>query len=187
MPPRLRELLDLYPCDSRAELEQSLETLENAVILLRRKMTIYPQRRTDPLFTPTMQHVEETATIDASGWVRLWLSAPLVSSRRQPSGYIGNTILLLLKNLRDSGTTLPWFDRAAVVITDCVARGRDNVFDPDNKDWKCVTNAMKGTLFEDDDGMTVTLLLRTEQREEKGCEITVLPVDDLLKFLTVPF
>lgn len=187
MPPKLTELLDLYPCDSRIELEQSLDILERAVIILRRKLTMYPKRKAGSLLTPPVQHVEGTAMIDIYGWVRLQLSAPLVSSRRQPTGYLGNTILMLLEDLREKGASLPWFDRAAVVITDCAARGRENVFDPDNKDWKCVTNAMKGTLFEDDDGMTVTLLLRTMQREQKGCEIAVLPVDELPKFLTAPF
>ncbi len=187
MPPRLTELLDLYPCDSRAELEQSLDALENVVILLRRKLTMYPHRRAEALLAPPVQHVEGTAMIDIYGWVRLRLSAPLVSSRRPVSGYLGNTILMLLEDLQEKGASLPWFDRAAVVITDCAARGRENIFDPDNKDWKCVTNAMKGMLFEDDDGRTVTLLLRTVQREQKGCEIAVLPVEELPKFLTVPF
>ena len=46
---------------------------------------------------------------------------------------------------------LPWYRHAFVVIAEHTDRKSGNVYDPDNREWKAVTNALKGVLFEDDD------------------------------------
>ena len=72
---------------------------------------------------------------------------------------IENSLLELLRQWRGSGGVLPWYRHAFVAITEHTDRKGGNVYDPDNREWKAVTNALKGVLFEDDDQFTVSLIL----------------------------
>lgn len=171
---------------SRARVERSLEVLEHAVIGLRRRLAASSVPKGSARILPIAEQAAGIAELNGRGWVRLRLFAPLVNSRRSPTGYIESTIGELLRLLGEENGALPWFDRAAVVITDREERERGSVFDPDNLDWKCVTNAMKGALFEDDDSRTLTLLLRAAPDASGGCEIVVLPPADLPAFLSPP-
>ena len=61
---------------------------------------------------------------------------------------------------------------------------RSNVYDPDNKEWKSVTNALKGVLFADDDQLTVSLILDTVPDGKGYTEIVVLPHHDAGRYLS---
>ena len=98
------------------------------------------------------------------------------------TGYIESTLLQMLHDYRASGGTLPWYDRAFVIITEHTDRrytGR--TFDPDNKEWKCVTNALKGVLFEDDDSRTVSLILDSVPDGKGFTEVIAAPYFEVKK------
>lgn len=54
-------------------------------------------------------------------------------------------------------------------------------FDPDNKEWKCVTNALKGVLFEDDDSRTVSLILDSVPDGKGFTEVIAAPYFEVKK------
>ena len=97
--------------------------------------------------------------VTRNGWTRIRLNTLLQSNRQYVTGYIESTLLQMLHEHRLGGGNLPWYERAFVVITEHTDKRRsDRTFDPDNKEWKCVLNALKGVLFEDDNSQTVSLI-----------------------------
>ena len=79
---------------------------------------------------------------------------------------------------------MPWYNRCFVIIAEHTSLVRGNVYDPDNREWKAVTNALKGVLFEDDDQFTISLILDTVPDGKGFTEITVLPYQDAAAFLS---
>ena len=118
------------------------------------------------------------------GWTVIRLDTLLQNARRRTTGYIENTILELLKQWRGSGGVLQWYRHAFVVITEHTDRKSGNVYDPDNREWKAVTNALKGVLFEDDDQFTVSLILDTVPDGRGYTEIAVLPYHEVAAYLS---
>lgn len=120
--------------------------------------------------------------VTRNGWTRIRLNTLLQSNRQYVTGYIESTLLQMLHEHRLGGGNLPWYERAFVVITEHTdKRSSDRTFDPDNKEWKCITNALKGVLFEDDDSQTVSLILDSEPDEKDFTEITVVPYFEVQK------
>lgn len=120
--------------------------------------------------------------VTRNGWTRIRLNTLLQSNRQYVTGYIESTLLQMLHEHRVGGGNLPWYERAFVVITEHTdKRSSDRTFDPDNKEWKCITNALKGVLFEDDDSQTVSLILDSEPDEKDFTEITVVPYFEVQK------
>ena len=117
------------------------------------------------------------------GWTVIRLDTLLQNVRRRTTGYIENSILELLKQWRGSGGVLPWYRHAFVVITEHTDRKGGNVYDPDNREWKAVTNALKGVLIEDDDQFTVSLILDTVPDGKGFTEIAVLPYHETAAYL----
>ena len=58
------------------------------------------------------------------------------------------------------------------------------VYDPDNREWTAVTNALKGVLFEDDDQFNVSLILDTVPDGRGYTEIAVLPYHEVAAYLS---
>ena len=79
---------------------------------------------------------------------------------------------------------LPWYRHAFVAITEHTDRKGGNAYDPDNREWKAVTNALKGVLFEDDDQFTVSLILDAVPDGKGYTEITVLPYHEAAAYLS---
>ena len=79
---------------------------------------------------------------------------------------------------------LPWHKHCFVAIIEHSDPHRSNVHDPDNKEWKSVTNALKGVLFADDDQLTVSLILDTVPDGKGYTEIVVLPHRDAGRYLS---
>ena len=103
---------------------------------------------------------------------------------KRQTGYIENSILELLKQWRGRGGVLPWYKHCFVAIIEHSDLHRSNVYDPDNKEWKSVTNALKGLLFADDDQLTVSLILDTVPDGKGYTEIVVLPHHDAGRYLS---
>ena len=98
------------------------------------------------------------------------------------AGYIESTLLQMLHEHRLGGGNLPWYERAFVVITEHTDKRRsDRTFDPDNKEWKCVLNALKGVLFEDDNSQTVSLILDSVSDGKGFTEVAVVPYFEVQK------
>lgn len=137
-----------------------------------------------PVLLPRAPAVPGSVRVTPEGWTVVRLDTLLQNARRTPAGYLEGTILGLLRAYRRGGKSLPWYSRAFVVIIEHTGRGQGNVYDPDNREWKCVTNALKGALFEDDDQLTVSLLLDSVCDGKGFTEIAVLPYADAGKWFS---
>lgn len=120
--------------------------------------------------------------VTRNGWTRIRLNTLLQSNRQYVTGYIESTLLQMLHEHRVGGGNLPWYERAFVVITEHTdKRSSDRTFDPDNKEWKCVLNALKGVLFEDDNSQTVSLILDSVPDGKGFTEVAVVPYFEVQK------
>ena len=120
--------------------------------------------------------------VTRNGWTRIRLNTLLQSNRQYVTGYIESTLLQMLHEHRLGGGNLPWYERAFVVITEHTDKRRsDRTFDPDNKEWKCVLNALKGVLFEDDNSQTVSLILDSVSDGKGFTEVAVVPYFEVQK------
>lgn len=120
--------------------------------------------------------------VTRNGWTRIRLNTLLQSNRQYVTGYIESTLLQMLHEHRVGGGNLPWYERAFVVITEHTDKRRsDRTFDPDNKEWKCILNALKGVLFEDDNSQTVSLILDSVPDGKGFTEVAVVPYFEVQK------
>ncbi|WP_418371763.1 hypothetical protein [Agathobaculum butyriciproducens] len=120
--------------------------------------------------------------VTRNGWTRIRLNTLLQSNRQYVTGYIESTLLQMLHEYRLGGGNLPWYERAFVVITEHTEKRRsDRTFDPDNKEWKCILNALKGVLFEDDNSQTVSLILDSMTDGKGFTEVAVVPYFEVQK------
>ena len=181
--------LERMPSDAPERSRTADETLcaaETAVLAARRAFggMMEKGRQGKPLrLVPRSAEVTGAVKVTREGWTVIRLDTMLQNARRRTTGYIENSILELLKQWRGSGGVLPWYRHAFVVITEHTDRKSGNVYDPDNREWKAVTNALKGVLFEDDDQFTVSLILDTVPDGRGYTEITVLPYHEAAAYL----
>ena len=181
--------LERMPSDAPERSRTADETLcaaETAVLAARRTFggMMEKGRQGKPLrLVPRSAEVTGAVKVTREGWTVIWLDTMLQNARRRTTGYIENSILELLKQWRGSGGVLPWYRHAFVVITEHTDGKGGNVYDPDNREWKAVTNALKGVLFEDDDQFTVSLILDTVPDGRGYTEITVLPYHEAAAYL----
>lgn len=182
--------LERMPADAPERSRTADETLcaaETAVLTARRCFggMLEKGRQGKPLrLVPRSAEVTGSVKVTHKGWTVIRLDMLLQNARRRTTGYIENTILELLKQWRGSGGVLPWYRRAFVVITEHTDRKSGNVYDPDNREWKAVTNALKGVLFEDDDQFTVSLILDTVPDGRGYTEVVVLPYHEAAAFFS---
>ena len=181
--------LERMPSDAPERSRTADETLcaaETAVLAARRTFggLLEKGRLGKPLrLVPRSAEVPGSVKVTREGWTVIRLDTLLQNARRRTTGYLENSILELLKQWRGSGGVLPWYRHAFVVITEHTDRKSGNVYDPDNREWKAVTNALKGVLFEDDDQFTVSLILDTVPDGRGYTEITVLPYHEAAAYL----
>ena len=182
--------LEQMPADAPERGRTADETLcaaETAVLTARRAFggMLEKGRQGKPLrLVPRSAEVTGSMKVTHEGWTVIRLDTLLQNARRRTTGYIENTILELLKQWRGSGGVLPWYRHAFVVITEHTDRKSGNVYDPDNREWKAVTNALKGVLFEDDDQFNVSLILDTVPDGRGYTEIAVLPYHEATAYLS---
>ena len=181
--------LERMPSDAPERSRTADETLcaaETAVLAARRAFggMMEKGRQGKPLrLVPRSAEVTGAVKVTREGWTVIRLDTMLQNARRRTTGYIENSILELLKQWRGSGGVLPWYRHAFVVITEHTDGKGGNVYDPDNLEWKAVTNALKCVLFEDDDQFTVSLILDTVPDGRGYTEITVLPYHEAAAYL----
>ena len=186
----LAKELEQMQAGTAAQSQAADETLcaaETAVLIARRSFgeLLEKGRRNRQLrFEPRAGNSAGSVKITREGWTVLRLDTLLQNARRRTTGYIENSLLILLKQWREGGGVLPWYRHAFVIIAEHSDRKNGNAYDPDNREWKAVTNALKGVLFEDDDQFTISLILDTVPDGKGFTEITVLPYQDAAAFLS---
>lgn len=136
-------------------------------------------KRKDSVVLLPDENVTGTVSLSKDGWLTLRLDTLLSNNRRPATGYLESSLIQMLKGYQKNKGPLPWYPRAFVVLTEHSSREGGNVYDPDNKEWKGVTNALKGAVFEDDDQFTVSLILDAVWDDKVYCEIIVLPYEDI--------
>lgn len=167
--------------------DETLCAAETAVLIARRsfgELLEKGKRNRQMRFEPRVGNSAGSVKITREGWTVLRLDTLLQNTRRRTTGYIENSLLILLKQWQEGGGVLPWYRHAFVIIAEHSDRKNGNVYDPDNREWKAVTNALKGVLFEDDDQFTISLILDTVPDGKGFTEITVLPYQDAATFLS---
>lgn len=186
----LAKELEQMQAGTAAQSQAADETLcaaETAVLIARRSFgeLLEKGRRNRQLrFELRAGNSAGSVKITREGWTVLRLDTLLQNARRRTTGYIENSLLILLKQWREGGGVLPWYRHAFVIIAEHSDRKNGNAYDPDNREWKAVTNALKGVLFEDDDQFTISLILDTVPDGKGFTEITVLPYQDAAAFLS---
>lgn len=173
--------------------EYERSRLANEQLCLLENTTLAARRYCSAFLKPTghrrAQHIlpyctEENCSVQITreGWTRIRLNTLLQSNRQYVTGYIESTLLQMLHEHRLGGGNLPWYERAFVVITEHTEKHRsDRTFDPDNKEWKCVLNALKGVLFEEDNSQTVSLIVDSVPDGKGFTEIAVVPYFEVQK------
>ena len=173
--------------------EYERSRLANEQLCLLENVTLAARRYCSTFLKPTghhhAQHILPYCTekncsvqITREGWTYIRLNTLLLSNRQRVTGYIESTLLQMLHEHRTNGGNLPWYERAFVVITEHTEKRRsDRTFDLDNKEWKCITNALKGVLFEDDDSQTISLILDSVPDAKGFTEVAVVPYFEVKK------
>ncbi len=167
--------------------------LANEQLCLLENTTLAARRYCSTFLKPTdhrrSQHIlpyctDENCSVQVTreGWTHIRLNTLLLSNRQRVTGYIESTLLQMLHEHRVDGGNLPWYERAFVVVTEHIDKRRSSrIFDSDNKEWKCILNALKGVLFEDDDCRTVSLILDSVPDGKDFTEVTVVPYFEVQK------
>lgn len=189
----LEKLVQLSEKFKQITNEYERSRLANEQLCLLENVTLAARRYCSAFLKPTghrrAQHIlpyctEEACSVQVTheGWTHIRLNTSLLSNRQRVTGYIESTLLQVLHEHRVGGGNLPWYERAFVVITEHIdKRCSDRTFDPDNKEWKCILNALKGVLFEDDNSQTVSLILDSVPDGKGFTEITVVPYFEVKK------
>ena len=180
---QLKQSKDARECSCLAD--ELLCKMESTTLSARRCLrdVLRPGKRAHLQHIAPYSSVERCSVeVNRNGWTRIRLNTLLQSNRQYVTGYIESTLLQMLHEHRLGGGNLPWYERAFVVITEHTEKHRsDRTFDPDNKEWKCVLNALKGVLFEDDNSQTVSLILDSVPDGKGFTEITVVPYFEVQK------
>lgn len=173
--------------------EYERSRLANEQLCLLENATLAARRYCSALLKPTGHHraqhilpycTEENCSVQITreGWTHIRLNTLLLSNRQRVTGYIESSLLRILHEHRTNGGNLPWYERAFVVITEHTEKRRSGrTFDPDNKEWKCILNALKGVLFEDDNSQTVSLILDSVPDGKGFTEVIVVPYFEVQK------
>ena len=189
----LAKLTQIFEKFKQTTDEYERSRLVNEQLCLLENATLEARRYCSAFLKPTghrrAQHIlpyctEENCSVQITreGWTRIRLNTLLQSNRQYVTGYIESTLLQMLHEHRLGGGNLPWYERAFVVITEHTDKRRsDRTFDPDNKEWKCILNALKGVLFEDDNSQTVSLILDSIPDGKGFTEVLAAPYFEVKK------
>lgn len=114
------------------------------------------------------------------GWLHISLNTLLPNIRRKSNNYIGDTVQRLVKSY---AYELPYFERAFMAIVEYCDNETHNALDNDNKGWKMIPNALKGTVIEDDNQFILSVGLFSKLSNGARCEIYILPPEDGSEFM----
>lgn len=133
-------------------------------------------------YIPDKNIAEVTGDIEVTfeGWLHITLNTLLPSCKYRTSNYIGDTISRLIKYY---GQELPYFEDAFLAIVEYCNDENHNSLDNDNKGWKMIPNALKGSVISDDSQFVLSVGLFAKMSEDIRCEIYVMPPEDGSSFM----
>lgn len=118
--------------------------------------------------------------ITRDGWVKITLNTLLPNCRQRISRYIGDTIGRLIENFPGE---LPYFETAFMAIVEYCNNRNHIALDNDNKGWKMIPNALKGSIIEDDNQFILSMGLFTKESDDLKCEVYVMPQEEVNIFM----
>ncbi len=127
-----------------------------------------------------VSEIAGSVEVTYEGWLHITLKTLLPNCKRRISGYIGDTIRRLLSYY---GSDLPYFENAFLGIVEYCNSENHNALDNDNKGWKMIPNALKGSVIEDDTQFDLSIGLFAKISENVRCEIYVLPLEEASVFM----
>lgn len=113
--------------------------------------------------------------VTENGWLHITLNTLLPNCKYRISSYISDTISRLISSC---GYELPYFEKAFMAIVEYCNYENHNALDNDNKGWKMIPNALKGSVIEDDSQFVLSVGLFAKMSENIRCEIYVMPPED---------
>jgi hypothetical protein len=128
---------------------------------------------------PKLRQIRLTgkAEMNEYGWLHIELNTLLPHCRYRTPAWLTDTISRLLDDY-EREARLPRFGAATLVIDEhCNVKSR-TVFDPDNKGWKAIPNALKGRVIKDDDQFSLNIALISTKSSTPSCHIYLLPAQD---------
>ena len=159
-------------------MDEYLCELENLCV---RSRTVVEKYR-PPSVTESINKVNDnienicgSIEVTGNGWLHITLHTLLPNCKYRISNYIGDTIGRLIQNC---GYKLPYFEKAFMAIVEYCNYENHNALDNDNKGWKMIPNALKGSVIEDDSQFVLSVGLFAEMSEDIRCEIYVMPPED---------
>ena len=102
------------------------------------------------------------------GWLHIELNNLLPHCRFSTPEYLHDTLARLLRH----------FEKAFLAIEEWSDIPTRSVYDPDNKGWKAIPNAIKGVLVDDDDQYSLEIALLSKQSAVTACHIYILDADE---------
>lgn len=143
-------------------------------------------------FRPYKKSVIENSTLESApvipgdldithdGWLHISLATLLPSCKYRVTNYIGDTISRLIKNC---GFELPYFETAFLAIVERCDFEHHNSLDNDNKGWKMIPNALKGSVIEDDSQFVLSIGLFSKISHDTRLDIYVMSPEDGTVFM----
>lgn len=176
-------------CDEEAEylqLENALFYAEKAVIKLRTLVEeSYIQAHT--LSTKKCPTTKYSGRIEVNefGWLHITLNSLLPHCKYKTPEYLIDTLSKLLEGYRENGGSLPYFEKAALIIDEhCDIKNRQ-IYDSDNKGWKAIPNVLKGIVVADDDQFSLEMSLLATQDSDISCHIYVMKCEDVSDYFSL--
>lgn len=113
--------------------------------------------------------------VTENGWLHITLNTLLPNCKYRISSYISDTISRLISSC---GYELPYFEKAFMAIVEYCNYENHNALDNDNKGWKMIPNALKGSVIDDDSQFVLSVGLFAKMSENIRCEIYVMLPED---------
>lgn len=111
------------------------------------------------------------------GWLHIELNNLLPHCQFSTPEYLHDTLARLLRGYA-AAHRLPHFEKAFLAIEEWSDIPTRSVYDPDNKGWKAIPNAIKGVLVDDDDQYSLEIALLSKQSAVTACHIYILDADE---------
>ena len=174
------------------ELDKLTTMLEDAVLYARALneycyIDIQPLEKVSADFDGHWAGNVNTGAIEVNenGWLHITLNTLLPHCKQKSSKWLRNTILRLLNSYRQTGHSLPYFERAMLVVDEHCNIENRQIYDQDNKSWKAIPNALKGLVIADDDQFSLGLLLMSTVSDAPACHIYVMDIADAEGYLSL--
>lgn len=166
------KLIDDYLCNLENLCVKSRTVLEEYRPVL--------NATTEKLTDEIVSNISGSIEVTHDGWLHITLNTLLPSSKYRTTNYVGDTISRLIKHY---GNELPYFENAFLAIVEYCNHDNHNSLDNDNKGWKMIPNALKGSVIEDDSQFVLSIGLFAKISDDIRSEIYVMPQEDGVIFM----